>query len=121
MVQTKSRTSTANRKPRAKRTDSVGELKGLVNRLIAENRKLKTQIQRTLEKPSGVAPRALATLARKAERALAGTTAVTAKRRKPTTPSRPVSPETAMKRRQALAKARQVMAEKRAVAAAARA
>jgi hypothetical protein len=121
MVQTRSTTSTANRKPRAKKGDSVGALRTLVTRLIAENKKLKTQIERASTKATtSVAPRALATLARKAERALAGSKPVKAVRRKPTAPRRPVSPETAEKRRQALAKARAAIAEKRAAGVATR-
>ena len=120
MVQKTSRSRTANQKSRAKRTDAVGDLQVLINQLILQNKKLKTQVGRALNKPSGVTPRALTTLTRKSERALAGTTSVRATRRKPATPRPPVSPETAEKRRQALAKARLVMAKKRAAAAAVR-
>jgi IS5 family transposase len=112
------RTKSASSTPRSKRADSVSDLKVLVTRLIAENKKLKTQIDKASSKASStIAPRGLASLARKAERALAGNKPVKAVRKKPTTPRRPVSPETAEKRRQALAKARQAMADKRAEAA----
>jgi hypothetical protein len=117
MVQARSTRRAASRKPRAKKADSVGELKALVTKLINENKKLKTRIAKASSKAtSSIAPRALATLVRKAERALAGTKPVKAMRRKATTPRKPVSPETAEKRRQALAKARAAMAEKRAAA-----
>ena len=73
MAQTKSPTRTASRNPRAKKGDSVSELRSLVTRLIAENKKLKSKIEKVSTKEtSSVSPRALATLARKAERALAG-------------------------------------------------
>ena len=118
MAQTRPTTSTASRKPRAKKGDSVGELRTLVTRLIAENKKLKTKIERASTKATtSVLPRALATLARKAERALAGTKTAKAVRKKPTSPRPPASPETIEKRRQALAKARAAMAAKRAAAA----
>jgi hypothetical protein len=105
---------------RAKSTDAVAELKALVTRLIAENKRLKARVERASTKATtAVAPRGLATLARKAERALASSRSVKTVRRKPSTLRRPVSPETAEKRRQALTKARQVRAEKRAEIAAA--
>ena len=119
MAQMKSTTRTGSRSPRVKKGDSVAELRTVVTRLINENRKLKTQIDKaTTKATSSVLPRALASLARKAERALASTKPVKAVRRKSTTPRKPVSPETAEKRRQALAKARAAMAEKRMAATA---
>jgi hypothetical protein len=112
------RTKSASSTPRSKRTDPVIDLKVLVNRLIAENKKLKTQIDKASSKASStIVPRGLATLARRVERALAGTKTVKAVRKKPTNPRPPASPETIEKRRQALAKARSAMAEKRAASA----
>ena len=119
MAQTKSTSRTASRNPRAKKGDSMAELRTLVTRLIAENKKLKTKIERASTKATNaIAPRGLATLARKAERALAGTNTVKPLRRKPTTPRRPLSAEAIAKRGEALAKARAAMAEKRAAVAA---
>ena len=117
MAQTRPTARTGSRKPRVKKGDSVGELRTLVTRLIAENKKLMTKIERVSTKTTtSVLPRALATLARRAERALATNRPVKAARRKPTTPRKPVSAETAEKRRAALAKARAAMAATRAAA-----
>lgn len=104
------------RAPRSRRPGSVDDLQALVSQLIKENQQLKRQLDRQSSKPATetVDAKVLVGLARKLERALTPSKPVRAVK---VIRRRPVSPEVAERRRQALAKARAVRAEKRAAAA----
>ena len=115
MSQTNPRSRGEARQTRVRRTASFEELQALVTQLVKENQQLKRELARQSAKPAGaqVDTRVLVSLTRQLEKALAP-----AKAARPARPARrrPVSPEVAERRRQALAKARAVRAEKRAAA-----
>ena len=123
--------TTRRRRAQAGGADTLEQVDLLVTQLIKENRALKRQVAR-LEaggatvnrgrRAASPAEKALASVKRRLERAVgAGSTGRrgrTAAASKPRATRRPVSPEVAERRRQALEKARRVRAERRAAAAA---
>ena len=121
------------RTPRSKAgSKSVDDLKTLVNSLIKENQRLKRQVLRLETKATGsvsaTASRALGSIARRLEKALASRGASASRRKSSSStaskatrrtaavsrPRKPASPETQAKRLAALAKARAARAEKKA-------
>lgn len=99
--------------------EPVDRLNSMINTLIAENRKLRKQVEKLSAAATGPAAskveKGLRSLARRVERAVSAsstpTTRATGSRRRMQSvakPRKPVSPEVAEKRRQALAKAREV-------------
>ena len=121
---------TRTRRRRASGNEVVDHLNGMVNNLIKENRQLRRQVEKLSARATGATSKAVEGGLRRIQRRLANALAdgATTTRRRSTTTStsarrtartrKPVSPEVAEKRRQALAKARAARAAKREAAVA---
>lgn len=119
---------------RATGSETVEELDKLVTQLIKENQQLRRQVAKleasgaTIKRGrrgANPAERALTSIKRRLERAVAVGPSVNGRRRKPTTAAatprttrKPLSPEAAERRRQGLVKAREARRAKREAASA---
>ena len=110
------------RRPPATENEAVDRVNTMINSLIAENRKLRRQIEKLTAAAAGGGSKAIESGIAKIERRLQRATSTPGARRTgsarrgsgvATRPRKPVSPEVAEKRREALAKARAVRMAKR--------
>jgi hypothetical protein len=91
----------------------------MINNLIKENASLRRRLERAATKTSagaGASSRGIASLTRKVQKALSGTTRRSKTATKAKTVRKPASPEVAAKRLEALAKARAARAANKAAA-----